>query len=58
MATPDLLEKAKLAGLTQRANEDICSADNFSEKALTAVTYKDEKSPILFMRTPVIARLQ
>lgn len=43
VATPDLLEKAKLAGLTQRANEDICSADNFSEKALTAVTYKDEK---------------
>ena len=43
VATPDLLEKAKLAGLTQRANEEICSLDNFSQKALTAVTYKNEK---------------
>ena len=58
VATPDLLEKAKLAGLTQRANEDICSADNFSEKALTAVTYKDEKIAYPFLCGHQCARLQ
>lgn len=43
VATPDFLEKAKLAGLTMEAGKKVCSTENFSQKALDAVTYKGEK---------------
>lgn len=43
VATPDFLEKAKLAGLTMPAGKKVCSTENFPQKALDAVTYKGER---------------
>jgi len=43
VSTSDQLEKAYLMGLTMEASHDICSAANFPQKALDAVTYKEKK---------------
>lgn len=43
VGTTDQLEKAYLLGLTMNSAEDICSAANFPQKALDAVTYHGKK---------------